>query len=301
MNYNLKMAPGNEIRLLGMVRTMHSSFKLSPETAVYIKGQHMFGLQLTKTAVAKLDRVIVVEGYMDMIMPYVHGVENVAASLGTALTVDQIRLIRRYTRNVLMLFDTDAAGQSAIERSLITLVEEGMNVRMVTLGKDKDPDAFIRSSGIDAFEKRLGQAESFFDFRLNWYKAKYDIKTSEGMSQFFHKMKETIALSPDPMIQAHWAQQFKEKFKVSERLMLEQLNQFIKEERTLSNVPRVPPEMRRGEELLLALFLKDPAWVKATKEKAIGPTIFPTGLYIRWWRRFGHWRRTSASGRPMIF
>jgi len=250
----------------------------SPETVVYTKGQHMFGLQLTKTAVGKSDRMIVVEGYMDMIMPYIHGVENIAASLGTALTVDQIRLIRRYTRNVLMLFDTDAAGQSAIERSLITLVEEGMNVRMVTLDKDKDPDAFIRSSGIDAFEKRIDQAESFFDFRLNWYKAKYDIKTSEGMSQFFHKMKETIALSGDPMIQAHWAKQFKEKFKVSERLMLEQLNQFIKEERTLSNVPRVALETRKGEELLLALFLKDPAWVKAAQEKAIGPEDFSDGL-----------------------
>ena len=119
----------------------------SPETVLYTKGQHMFGLQLTKAAVGKLDRIIVVEGYMDMIMPYVHGVENIAASLGTALTVEQIRLVRRYTHNVVMLFDTDAAGQSAIVRSLDLLIDEGMNVRVATLAQDEDPDSFIRQYG----------------------------------------------------------------------------------------------------------------------------------------------------------
>ena len=136
----------------------------SPETPVYTKGQHMFGLQLTKAAVGKLDRIIVVEGYMDMIMPYIHGVENIAASLGTALTVEQIRLLRRYTPNVVMLFDTDPAGQSAIVRSLDLLIDEGMNVRVATLAQDADPDSFIRQQGTEAFNARIESAQSRFDF-----------------------------------------------------------------------------------------------------------------------------------------
>src|SRR4029077_1413282 len=125
-------------------------------------GRHLFGLHLTKTAAGKLDQMMVVEGYMDMLMPFVHGVENVAASLGTALTVEQIRLIRRYTPNVVMLFDTDPAGQSAIIRSLDLLVEEGMNVRVVKLAPDEDPDSFIRAFGVDAFRKRLDSAQPLF-------------------------------------------------------------------------------------------------------------------------------------------
>ena len=259
----------------------------SPETALYTKGQHMFGLQLTKAAVGKLDRVIVVEGYMDMIMPYIHGVENIAASLGTALTVDQIRLIRRYTSNVVMLFDTDAAGQSAINRSLDTLIEQGMNVRVVMLDKDEDPDSFIRSSGVDAFRKRLEQAVSFFDFRLNWFKTQYDINTSEGKSQFFNKMVATIALTPDEIVQADWAKQLKEKLKFSDTLVREQLNKFTKEKLTLSDYFRGSGETKKvsacasaGEELLLALFLKDPAWVKAAQEH-IGPEDFSEGQVRR--------------------
>ena len=160
----------------------------SPETPVYTKGQHMFGLQLTKAAVGKLDQIIVVEGYMDMIMPYIHGVENIAASLGTALTIDQIRLIRRYTPNVVMLFDTDAAGQSAIVRSLDLLIDEGMNVRVATLAQDEDPDSFIRQQGTEAFNARIENAQSLLDFKFNWLAAQYDPMTVEGKSKISQEL-----------------------------------------------------------------------------------------------------------------
>ncbi len=89
----------------------------SPETALYTKGQYLYGLNWAKDMIGRLDAVVVVEGYMDFITPFSAGVENVVASLGTALTVEQIRLIRRYTRNVVMLFDADPAGQAAMIRS----------------------------------------------------------------------------------------------------------------------------------------------------------------------------------------
>src|SRR3989344_7227291 len=119
----------------------------SPETEIYVKGQHLYGLHMAKPAVSQEDRVIVVEGYMDFIMPYQAGVLSIAASLGTALTVEQIRLIRRYTKNIVMLYDTDKAGEAATLRSLDMLIEEGMNVQVATLTEGDDPDSFVCKFG----------------------------------------------------------------------------------------------------------------------------------------------------------
>ena len=93
-------------------------------------------------------------------MPYQAGVKNIVASLGTALTVDQIRLIRRYTKNVVMLFDMDPAGESAMLRSLDTLIEEGMDVKVAALTERHDPDSFIREYGVEDFRKQIHQAKT---------------------------------------------------------------------------------------------------------------------------------------------
>jgi DNA primase len=265
-------------------RTMEKSdgakYINSPETAVYTKGQHMFGLQLTKAAVGKLDKIIVVEGYMDMIMPYVHGVENIAASLGTALTVDQIRLIRRYTHNVVMLFDTDTAGQSAIVRSLDLLIDEGMNVRVATLTQGEDPDSFIRQQGLDAFAKRIDSAYSFLDFKFNWLAAQYDPKTVEGKSKIAQELLGTIARFKDEVAKYELTKLLAKKLDIPEGVLLKQAGQAKGQPRSFKE-PEVKTKVSAaalaGQELLLALFLKDPAWVKAAREH-IGPEDFPDGL-----------------------
>ena len=252
----------------------------SPETALYTKGQHMFGLQLTKAAVGKLDRIIVVEGYMDMIMPYVHGVENIAASLGTALTIDQIRLLRRYTHNVVMLFDTDTAGQSAIVRSLDLLIDEGMNVRVATLAQDEDPDSFIRQHGAEAFAQRIDRANSFLDFKFNWLAAQHDPKTVEGKSKIGQELLETIARFKSEVAKYELTKALAQKLNVPEGVLLKQAGQ-AKGRHGSFKTPE--PEIKisawasAGQELLLALFLKDPAWVKAAQEKNIGPEDFIDG------------------------
>ncbi|MBL8014353.1 MAG: DNA primase, partial [Candidatus Omnitrophica bacterium] len=104
----------------------------SPDTPAYTKGHHLFGLHVTRHGIVKKDQAIIVEGYMDMIIPYQFGVDNIVASLGTALTNEQIRLLHRYTNNVVMLFDSDVAGQAAIVRNLDVLIEQGMNVRVAS-------------------------------------------------------------------------------------------------------------------------------------------------------------------------
>ena len=251
----------------------------SPETPVYTKGQQMFGLGLTKTAVGKLDRIIVVEGYMDMIMPYIHGVENIAASLGTALTIEQIRLIRRYTHNVVMLFDTDAAGQSAIVRSLDLLIDEDMNVRVATLAQDEDPDSFIRQQGVPAFAACIENASSLLDFKFNWLAAQYDPVTVEGKSKIARELLGTIARFKSEVAKYELTKGLAQKLNVPESVLLKQAALGTGQQASF----RLPePEIKAsasawaGQELLIALFLKDPAWVTAAREH-IGPEDFSEG------------------------
>ncbi len=238
----------------------------SPETAVYTKGQHMFGLQLTKAAVGKSDRIIVVEGYMDMIMPYIHGVENIAASLGTALTIEQVRLIRRYTNNVVMLFDTDSAGQSAIVRSLDLLIDEGMNVRVATLAQDEDPDSFIRQQGAESFAMRIDNAQSLLDFKFNWLGLQYDPKTVEGKSKISQELLGTIARFKTEVAKYELTRQLAQMLNIPEGVLLKQAGQAQGQQPSfkLPGAETKPSTFSSsGQELLLALFLKDPAWVKA--------------------------------------
>ncbi|MBU1871342.1 MAG: DNA primase, partial [Candidatus Omnitrophica bacterium] len=116
----------------------------SPESLIYVKGRHLYGLNLTREAIRKEDYAIVVEGYFDCISVFQAGIKNVVASLGTSLTAEQIRLIKRYTRNVIMVYDSDQAGQDATLRSLDMFIQEDMNTRVAILPVNFDPDSFLR-------------------------------------------------------------------------------------------------------------------------------------------------------------
>ncbi len=169
----------------------------SPETPVYIKGSHLYGLHLSKQAIAQTDQVIVVEGYMDFAIPFASGVGPIVASLGTALTVQQIRLIRRYTRNIVLLFDADPAGQSAMIRSLDTLIEEGMYARVAKLESGEDPDSFVRKYGVEAFLKRVSAAQAADDFKMDFLFEKFDGSTAHGRAKIASEMLLTVNKFPD--------------------------------------------------------------------------------------------------------
>ncbi|MCB9771058.1 MAG: DNA primase [Candidatus Omnitrophica bacterium] len=188
----------------------------SPETPLYTKGNFLYGLNWAKDAVNMQDAVIVVEGYMDFISPFAAGVENIVASLGTALTVEQIRLIRRYTKNIVMLFDADPAGQAAMMRSLDLLVEEGMTVKIAALTTGEDPDSFVRKFGAEAFVKCVENAQSLFDFKVQFLTKQYPADTIEGHAKIAGEMLTTIAKFDNAIIQAEYLK------KLSHVLMVDQ-------------------------------------------------------------------------------
>lgn len=134
----------------------------SPESEVFHKGKVLYGLNEAAKHIRIEDQVIVVEGYMDLVTLYQYGFKNVVASLGTALTLEHAKLLKRSTKNILVLFDSDQAGQFAQERSLPILLNEGLLPKSISLGDSKDPDEFLRKHGADAFRDKLKSASDLF-------------------------------------------------------------------------------------------------------------------------------------------
>ena len=139
----------------------------SPETPAYSKGQGFYGLYLAKEGIRQAKQAIIVEGYLDLLTLFQAGFRNVIATLGTALTVNQVRLLRRYTNHVILVFDSDLAGLKATERGIELFLEQGMDVRVAILPAGKDPDSLIREEGKEKFTQSIEVAQPFIDFLLN--------------------------------------------------------------------------------------------------------------------------------------
>ncbi|HEV7843337.1 MAG TPA: DNA primase [Pyrinomonadaceae bacterium] len=139
----------------------------SPETAAYTKGRHLFGLNLTRDEIRKRKFAILVEGYLDLIIPYQFGVRNLAASLGTALTPEQAKLLGRFARKVVVNYDGDSAGVKAAKRAIETLLAEDFETKVLVLPDGADPDEFIRTHGVEAYHERRGKALPHIQFVLD--------------------------------------------------------------------------------------------------------------------------------------
>ena len=138
----------------------------SPETPIFSKGRVLFGLDKSKRSLIDEESAIVLEGQIDLISAFEHGVTNVVAPQGTAFTSDQARLLRRFVERVTLCFDSDTAGQNAVERSLPALLSAGIEVLVAGLPSGQDPDSLIREKGVDAFRQQILEARDFFDHTI---------------------------------------------------------------------------------------------------------------------------------------
>ncbi len=159
----------------------------SQESSIFQKKYNLYGLNLTGGEVRKEDAIILVEGYMDVVSLYQGGIRNVSASLGTALTENQARLIRRYTKNVILSYDADQAGQNAAMRGLDILYNEGCRARVLKVTDGKDPDEFIKKNGRKAFLELVNNAQAHGDFKLNTVRAKYDLDDQQERIDFIQE------------------------------------------------------------------------------------------------------------------
>jgi DNA primase len=191
----------------------------SPETALYTKGQHLFGLSHARDAVRRQGYSILVEGYLDFLIPFQHGVRNLVASLGTALTEQQVRLLARYARKIIVNFDPDSAGVAATKRSLEALLTEGFKVNVLTLPDNLDPDEYIRKFGADGYYGLLKSSQPFMDYVVEQAVREYDQTTPAGKVETLNQILPYLKLVKDRVEVVEQVERISDRLKLDSRLV----------------------------------------------------------------------------------
>ncbi len=249
----------------------------SPETPVYAKGKLLFGMPAAKDAIRDSDAVIIVEGYLDCIVPHQYGVRNVVASSGTALTEDQVRLLKRYTTNVVMVYDPDDAGIMAMLRALDIFVEHEMHVKVVQLPTGHDPDMFVRAFGAEAFKNKIATASSLIDYKLAVLTAKYNAREIEGKAKIIAEVLPTVKKCKNAIVRSEYLKRIAVGVQVEERALMEELA------RIKVGAPLVAPTVRQAvnqavtlhptEKLLISLLLSETQLIDTVKDR-LSPSDF---------------------------
>ncbi|MCZ2269688.1 MAG: DNA primase [Ignavibacteriales bacterium] len=199
----------------------------SPESLIYVKGRILYGLSHAKDDIRKLDKAIIVEGYMDLISLYQAGIKNVVAVSGTALTDDQAQLLSRYTKNVVLLFDADAAGIKASMRSIEILLKRNFDVKISTLPKDEDPDSYVNKFGREAFEEIIKRAENFLEYQTSYYESQEMFDDPTKMAEAIRELVKPIALVDDELKRSLLIRNISRKFNLREKLLESELSKAL--------------------------------------------------------------------------
>jgi len=191
----------------------------SPETAIYSKSRTLYGLNLSKGGIRTSGLAVMVEGYFDFAQVHQSGAAPAVASCGTALTPQQVQLLRRFTSKVVLSFDPDAAGQGAAARSCALLVAEGFNVNVVVLDRGEDPDTFIRNKGPEEYRERLRTSRPYLEYLLDQAATGLDFGHDESRRQFLGKMLTVAARIPDAAARDQFADRIAHKARVTEEVV----------------------------------------------------------------------------------
>ena len=201
----------------------------SSDTPVFKKSRNLFSLNFAKSAKGRT--LILAEGYMDVIAIYSAGFPNVVATLGTALTKEQARLMGQYADEVIIAYDSDSAGQAATHKAINLLNEVGVNTRIIKMGDAKDPDEFIRKNGVTRFKLLLDNADNAFEFELNKQKVGIDIGTDSGKVEYLKRCVPILANMPSSIERDVYSSRIATELGVSKEAILIQVNSLIKRQR----------------------------------------------------------------------
>ena len=195
----------------------------SPETEIYVKSRSLYGIYFAKNEISRQDKCILVEGYLDVLSMHQLGIRNVVASSGTSLTVEQIRLIRKFTNNITIIYDGDGAGIKAALRGIGLVLKEGLNVKIVLLPDGMDPDDFARRHSLDQVQDYIAQNEQdFIGFKT-------DLLLGEAAgdplkkANLINDVADTIALIPDAVIRAVYVKTCADKFEIDEQILTDRV------------------------------------------------------------------------------
>src|SRR6266850_1202868 len=227
----------------------------SPETPIFIKSKVFFGLDKAKRAILDAGHAIICEGQLDMIACFMAGVQNIVAPQGTAFTADHARIIKRFVDEVVLCFDSDAAGQNAAVRALDSLLASGLAIRVVTVPAPHDPDSFIKANGGLAFKQLMDRAEGFFDYYLGRLCATNETNTDKGRLAVLRAMAEAVHKTGNVVLIDTYAQKTALRLGVAPEAVRMEFKKFRRNQReapaeaeneavTESNSAPVPPTER---------------------------------------------------------
>ncbi len=267
----------------------------TPETLVFKKKENLFGLNLAKNS--KAGRFLLMEGYMDVISLHQAGINNAVASLGTAFTPEQARLLKKYTPKAVLCYDSDEAGRKATLRAGDILMEQGIKTKVMTLTEGKDPDEFIKSKGPEMFQVLVEGARPLIGYKIDAIKQHYDLNDTEELVEFTEAAAGVLSEIGNRMELELYAKQVAKETGVSPDSLLAQVsvlrkrNQQVKE-RQEERQERKSFEERTGgrrdlkemgklnaERLLLNCMADSPVVLKKVKESGIAPEDFSEGLH----------------------
>jgi DNA primase len=228
----------------------------SPETPIYRKSYVLYNMHRAKEGIRKRDRLVLVEGYMDVIGVYASGISEVVASCGTALTNQQVQALRRHSLNITVNFDPDAAGLNAAERSIQMLLEEGMRVHILQLDDALDPDEYCKEHGAEAYRAQLDGAKSYFYWLADRARERFDMRSVEGRVAAFQFLLPAVHRMPDKIERVAVANDIAAYLGVDAGLILENFRKAAAG-RQEKRVAAAAQEPREDEKLLVNLLLVD--------------------------------------------
>ena len=258
----------------------------SPETPVFDKSRNLYGLNFARTA--RQDNIILCEGYMDVIAMHQAGFTQAVASLGTAFTSGQANLLRRYTENVILSYDSDGAGVKAALRAIGILKEAGLTGKVLNLEPYKDPDEFMKNLGREEFAKRLLQAENTFFFELRMMQKQYDLSDPEAKTKFYNEIAKKLCGFSEEVEMENYTEAVAEKYNISMESLKKLVTGYAAKMGMAAEVIRpkqpvqqknTPKEQQENvQKLLLTWLVEEPHLYKKIK-KYITPLSFTNELY----------------------
>ena len=242
----------------------------SSESIIYHKGEVLYGLQAAKQSIAEKDGVIIAEGYFDLLTLHQYGFKNSVATLGTALTTQHIRTLKRHTKNFITLFDGDEAGIHASLRTLPLFLEEEVWPKTVALPKGEDPDGFLRKGNRDELERRVVEAVPLFDFFLESLRRTYDVKSIDGKVKMAEEGLALIRRIPEGIRRNFYVKTLAEKVDIQESMVYDLLQSSPKDRIKGREELKTPAEKKtfpRSEEMVVRLMVQQPHLIpKISKE-----------------------------------
>ncbi|MBH1940346.1 DNA primase [Mobilitalea sibirica] len=277
-------------RVMGKVGNEVPKYLNSPETKIFDKSRNLYGLNFARTS--RLTNILICEGYMDTIALHQAGFNNAVASLGTAFTVFHANLLKRYTNEVLLTFDSDTAGIQAALRAIPLLKEAGLTVKVIDMKPYKDPDEFIKALGADEFRERIASAKNSFFFEIDVLQKNYNLNDPEQKTKFFHETAKKLLHFSEELERNFYTDAVAKAYRIDVEQLKRLVNRFgsqivvgVNDTKDYPNdlnryKKKTDDGLSKSQKLMLTWLIENPTLFEKING-ILGPEDFTEGIYTK--------------------